>query len=78
MNPALRTLKNTIRKDIRAKLATLSPEEINRQCKTSTLTHLIVLSISELIPLPLHPLAFIHNDNSLHPQYMFSNVLFLG
>ncbi|KAF9947028.1 hypothetical protein BGZ65_009198, partial [Modicella reniformis] len=31
MNPALRTLKDTIRKNMRQKLATLSPEEISRQ-----------------------------------------------
>ncbi|KAG0367582.1 5, 10-methenyltetrahydrofolate synthetase-like protein [Gamsiella multidivaricata] len=31
MNPALRALKNTIRKDLRQKLAALTPEEIRRQ-----------------------------------------------
>ncbi|KAF9439199.1 hypothetical protein BGZ76_009372 [Entomortierella beljakovae] len=31
MNPTLRVLKNTIRKDMRKKLAALSQEEINRQ-----------------------------------------------
>ncbi|KAF9177923.1 hypothetical protein BGZ50_008241, partial [Haplosporangium sp. Z 11] len=31
MNPALRALKNTIRKDMRRKLAAISPEEIQRQ-----------------------------------------------
>ncbi|KAG0221515.1 hypothetical protein BGX31_009787, partial [Mortierella sp. GBA43] len=31
MNPALRALKNTIRKDMRQKLSALSPEEIRRQ-----------------------------------------------
>ncbi|KAG0013999.1 hypothetical protein BGZ80_010715, partial [Entomortierella chlamydospora] len=31
MNPALRTLKNTIRKEMRQKLAALSTEEITRQ-----------------------------------------------
>ncbi|KAF8934427.1 hypothetical protein BGZ58_005702, partial [Dissophora ornata] len=31
MNPALRALKNTIRKDMRPKLAALEPEEIKRQ-----------------------------------------------
>ncbi|KAG9320007.1 hypothetical protein KVV02_003112 [Mortierella alpina] len=36
MNPALRALKNTIRKDMRIKLATLSPEEISRQSAVVT------------------------------------------
>ncbi|KAI1300675.1 hypothetical protein EDD11_006073, partial [Mortierella claussenii] len=31
MNPALRALKNTIRKDMRQRLAVLSPEEIRHQ-----------------------------------------------
>lgn len=32
MNPALRALKNTIRKDMRQRLAALSKDEIKRQC----------------------------------------------
>ncbi|KAK3836043.1 MAG: 5-formyltetrahydrofolate cyclo-ligase [Linnemannia elongata] len=36
MNPALRALKNTIRKDIRQKLAALTPDEIKRQSAVVT------------------------------------------
>ncbi|CAO3567700.1 unnamed protein product [Mortierella alpina] len=36
MNPALRALKNTIRKDMRIKLAALSTEEISRQSAVVT------------------------------------------
>ncbi|KAG0049529.1 hypothetical protein BGZ90_007322, partial [Linnemannia elongata] len=36
MNPALRALKNTIRKDMRQKLAALNPDEIKRQSAVVT------------------------------------------
>lgn len=78
MNPALRALKNTIRKDIRQKLAALTPDEIKRQCN---LPYTILLSLIHAItPLACtspatHDPAMTFARNEYSPIYSHTHTL---